>query len=120
MKTFFTLLLCVVVLAHTPDTVSAADSGAVVFNRDVRPILSDHCFACHGFDPKKREADLRLDVPEGARQDLGGRFPIVPGKLDQSEVWRRVVSDNPDEVMPPPHFRKALNSEQKSVIKRWI
>ena len=63
----------------------------VQFNRDVRPILSDKCFACHGFDAKHRKADLRLDTPEGATADRKGVRAIVPGDLAKSELWARIT-----------------------------
>ncbi len=94
---------------------------AISFNRDVRPILSDHCFACHGFDAKTREADLRLDTPEGAFGNLGnGIRPIVPGELEASEVWYRVISEDEDDIMPPPDFHKPLTAEEKDTLRRWI
>src|SRR5258705_6128953 len=72
------------------------------FNRDIRPILSDKCFACHGFDAKHREAELRLDLPEGAYREKDGTIPIKPADLARSEVWTRINSTDSDEVMPPP------------------
>jgi len=110
-------LLVLSVLALFPAVVSAAD---VQFNRDVRPILSGTCFQCHGFDAKTRKADLRLDVPEGAFADRDGTTPIKPGELAKSEVWRRITSNDENEVMPPPSFRHQLTAAQKDVIKRWI
>jgi hypothetical protein len=93
----------------------------IAFNRDVRPILSENCFACHGFDPKHREAGLRLDTFEGATADRDGSRGIVPGSIDQSEVWRRITSTDPDEVMPPPKSHKPrLTEEQLAILKRWI
>jgi len=92
----------------------------VTFNRDIRPILSDQCFACHGFDEKERKADLRLDTPEGAFADLGGYRAFVPGKPDESEAWIRITSTDEDEVMPPPDFHKSLNKKQQDTLKRWI
>ena len=71
---------------------SLSHADEVTFNRDVRPILSKNCFACHGFDEKKRKADLRLDVAEGAVADLGGYKAFDPGKLGASEAWLRITS----------------------------
>jgi hypothetical protein len=97
----------------------AADS--VQFNRDIRPILSDNCFSCHGFDAKTREADLRLDLAEGAfKPNEDGVIPIKPGDLAKSEVWLRIISDDKDEMMPPPKSHKKLTAAQKDTIKRWI
>ncbi len=90
------------------------------FNRDIRPILSANCFACHGFDAKQRKADLRLDTAEGALAERDGSFAIKPGSADESEVWRRIVSDDPDSVMPPPSSKRSLTAEQKATIRRWI
>ncbi len=97
----------------------AAD-GPLSFNRDIRPILSANCFACHGFDAKQRKADLRLDTAEGAHAEREGHFAIKPGAPDQSEVWQRIISDNPDSVMPPPATKKTLTVEQKETLRRWI
>ncbi len=99
-------------------TTWAADT--LQFNRDVRPILSDHCFSCHGFDSKKREADLRLDTAEGAFAKREGDPAIVPGNPDASSIWKRIVSTNPDERMPPPQAHKDLNDQQREILRRWI
>jgi hypothetical protein len=90
------------------------------FNRDIRPILSDKCFACHGFDAKTREAKLRLDTTEGAYALKDGVQAIKPGELGQSEVWHRVTSTDRDEIMPPPESNKSLSDEEKKLLKRWI
>lgn len=93
----------------------------VLFNRDIRPLLSDQCFACHGFDAKKRKAGLRLDLAEGAfAANKEGRVAIKPGDPDGSELWRRLNSSDPEEVMPPPESHKTLSDSQKSLLKRWI
>ncbi len=92
----------------------------VEFNRDVRPILSDACFSCHGFDAKARKAKLRLDVPEGAFQARDGVLPVKAGDPKASEVWARITSDDPDAVMPPAHSNKTLTAAQKTTIKTWI
>jgi hypothetical protein len=71
----------------------------VRFNQHIRPILSNQCFACHGPDDKHRDADLRLDTREGALADLGGYSAVVPGKPDASELVKRIISDDKDEIM---------------------
>ena len=86
------------------------------FNRDVRPILSENCFYCHGVDGNKREADLRLDLREDAIE--GGA--IVPGDLEESEMYYRIHSTEEDEIMPPPDSNRILSSEQKKILDRWI
>jgi hypothetical protein len=98
--------------------VHAAELPRVDFSRDVLPILSDNCFACHGPDRNQRKADLRLDTKQGA---LRADNPvIVPGKSGDSELVTRVTSDDPDEVMPPPKSNRRLKLEQIEILKRWI
>ncbi|MHC2067557.1 PSD1 and planctomycete cytochrome C domain-containing protein [Bremerella sp. T1] len=92
----------------------------IVFNRDVRPILSDRCFACHGPDASSRAADLRLDDRESATQDLGGHRAIVEGNANQSELIRRVTSSDEFEVMPPPEHGEPLTSTEIGVLRQWI
>jgi len=99
---------------------SAQANEPVRFNRDVRPILSENCFACHGLDEKHREADLRLDEREEALADREGIRAIVPTDLDQSEAWIRIISKDVDEIMPPPKSHKKLTPSDKDVLKRWI
>ncbi|MDA0767679.1 MAG: PSD1 and planctomycete cytochrome C domain-containing protein [Verrucomicrobia bacterium] len=93
----------------------------VDFNDHIRPLLSDRCFTCHGFDANAREADLRLDTPEGAfgKREKGDPA-IVPGKPNASPLWQRVIASDPDDVMPPPDFLRQLSTEEKKLIKRWI
>jgi hypothetical protein len=100
---------------------AAQPQPQISFNRDVRPILSENCFACHGFDPKHRQADLRLDTFAGATEDHDGIRGIVPGDLTQSAAWQRIISTDPDEVMPPPKSHKPpLSPTQRSILKTWI
>lgn len=99
---------------------AAAAEEPLSFNRDIRPILSENCFACHGFDSKKREAELRLDTPEGAYTAKDGAFPIKPGDLAKSEVWQRIVTTDEDDLMPPPKSHKKLTQKQKDMLKLWI
>jgi Protein of unknown function (DUF1553)/Protein of unknown function (DUF1549)/Planctomycete cytochrome C len=97
-----------------------ADDTKLDFNRDVRPILSENCFQCHGFDEKARQADLRLDIPESALADRDGVPPIVPGHPEKSELWRRITSADEAEMMPPPESHRLLKPEQKDTLRRWI
>ncbi|MBS0263282.1 MAG: PSD1 domain-containing protein [Planctomycetes bacterium] len=107
-----------VVLAFVgPVSVQGAE---VSFNRDIRPILSEHCFACHGFDAKQRKADLRLDLAESALAERNGVVAIKPGDLAKSDLWQRINSTDPQEVMPPPSTKKQLTAEQKKLIQQWI
>ncbi len=94
----------------------------VTFNAHIRPIFSDTCFACHGFDAKTRKEDLRLDTPEGAYAKLkdSDQHAIVPGKPDQSAILAHIFSRDPEEVMPPPDFHKTLTDHQKALVHRWI
>lgn len=92
----------------------------VEFNRDVRPILSDNCFACHGPDKNKRKVDLRLDTQQGLVGKAGHTGVVVPGKPDDSELWRRVCSKEADERMPPAQFGKVLSDSDRQILRRWI
>ncbi|MBT7923920.1 MAG: DUF1553 domain-containing protein [Opitutae bacterium] len=93
---------------------------ALQFNQDVRPILSDHCYACHGPDAHSRKAKLRLDKRESALGTNEVGAAIVPGKPELSELVFRIESDDEDEFMPPPKFRKSLSSAEKKILVRWI
>src|SRR5437879_2437583 len=104
----------------TPVPGSAAGPQTVEFNRDIRPILSDNCFACHGPDQAKRKADLRLDNEAGALADLGGRYAIVPGNSARSEIVRRITADDDKERMPPARTGRRLTARQIDLIRRWI
>ncbi|MDD7985137.1 PSD1 and planctomycete cytochrome C domain-containing protein [Lentisphaera marina] len=94
------------------------------FNRDIRPILSDRCFHCHGPDKHDRKKKLRLDIAEGddgAYRERRGKFGIVPGNLEKSTVWQRIITDDEDDIMPPlDSHKKALSQEEKELIKQWI
>jgi hypothetical protein len=108
-------------LAGAPAAPDDAPGPKVDFNREVRPILSDSCFACHGPDETQRKAGLRLDTRDGAFAALesGGRA-IVPGDPDESELVFRVESDDRETVMPPPSSHKSLAAEQKATLRRWV
>lgn len=90
------------------------------FNRDIRPILSDKCFSCHGPDAGHREADLRLDQADSALAPLDNGAAIVPLHPEQSLAWQRILSTDPDTVMPPPSSEKSLSPTEKETIRRWI
>ncbi len=99
----------------------ASGADKLDFQRDVRPILSDRCFKCHGPDVEKRKARLRLDVSEDARKPAkSGEHAVVPGKPEASELVARIFATDEKEIMPPPEMKKPLTGEQKAVLKRWI
>ena len=95
-------------------------SAEVDFVRDIRPILSEYCFHCHGPDEEHRKAKLRLDTKDSLFADNDGATPVHPGNLEESEVWYRIITDDEDDLMPPPDSKKALTAQQKNLIKAWI
>lgn len=103
-------------------TVSADTEGAVraiSFNRDIRPLLSSRCFACHGPDAETRESGLRLDQPDGDDGPIG--WVIEPGSVEDSELWNRITTDDESIAMPPPEFHlEPFNDEERELIRRWI
>ncbi|MFM7243772.1 MAG: DUF1549 domain-containing protein, partial [Planctomycetaceae bacterium] len=105
-----------VVIAAGWAAACAAGESPVDFNRDVRPILAENCLYCHGQDPAKREADLRLDVRDAA---VAARA-IVPGDPGASSLLERIHSTDPDVVMPPPDSNRRLADPQKAILDRWI
>jgi len=114
-----TISACGILVAFASARAEAAEK--LQFNRDIRPILSDHCFRCHGFDKSARQADLRLDVAEGAFAEReGGIKPIVPCKPEESELLRRVTTDNSDERMPPPDAHQEMTPGAIEMVRRWI
>jgi hypothetical protein len=92
----------------------------VNFARDVLPILSENCFHCHGPDASKRSAGLRLDTKDGAFRTKNGVTTIVPGKSAESEIIRRMLSADADEVMPPPDSNRKLTAKQIATLKTWV
>ncbi len=96
------------------------DDQAISFNRDIRPLLSDKCFQCHGPDEDAREADLRFDLKANAFADLGGYQAIVPGNADASEMIVRILDPDPDLRMPPAESGKQLKPEEIKRLQRWI
>lgn len=92
----------------------------ISFNDDVKPILSDRCFKCHGPDAKNQKSDFRLDTQEHAFEDLGGYVGIVPGDLEASELHQRIHASEATDVMPPPHSHLSLSAEEKRILDHWI
>jgi len=90
------------------------------FSRQIRPILSENCIACHGPDEKGRKGKLRLDDEQDAKRDRKGDFVILPGKPEQSELIKRIESTDPDDVMPPPKQHKTIAPAQLALLKEWI
>ena len=90
------------------------------FSRQIRPILSENCIACHGPDEKGRKGKLRLDDEQDAKRDRKGDFVIMPGKPEQSELIKRIESTDPDDVMPPPKQHKTIPPAQLALLKEWI
>lgn len=113
----FQILL--LLLAFFANATSAAEP--LHYNRDIRPILSDNCFACHGPDKAKQKSGLRLDVREMAIAPAkSGDIAIVPGKISESALVAHIFSDDEDEIMPPPKSHKTLTATQKEMLKQWI
>ncbi|MFN7731319.1 MAG: DUF1553 domain-containing protein [Pirellula sp.] len=102
-----------------PSSLTLADEP-IVFNRDIRPILSDNCFYCHGPDKNHRQADLRLDTQEGLHGSAGQSGVVVAGKPEASSLLERIQSTDADQIMPPPDSGKTLTPEQIGLVKRWI
>ena len=101
-----------------------SSSEEISFNRDIRPILSNKCFACHGPDEHDRKSKLRLDRSDGsdgAYREKDGTTALKPGSLEKSELWHRVITDDVDEIMPPPKAKKKpLTKEEQALIREWI
>ena len=116
----FSALYVLLVFSGVWASPAACDDDSIRFNRDVRPILAETCFHCHGPDEKGREADLRFDIESSASEDRGGYQAISPGDLKGSEAWSRIMSDDDDMLMPPPESHLSLNKKQKAVLKQWI
>ncbi len=107
-------------LSAVPVCVFAADGEAVSFDRDIRPILSNHCYACHGPDEKRRKGGLRLDSRAGAFAARDDGPVIAPGDPDGSELIQRVTSDDAEERMPPASAGRPLSGEQIATLRRWV
>src|SRR5882672_10015936 len=98
-----------------PCTLAAQQPGRIEFNRDIRPILSNNCFVCHGPDNNLRKAKLRLDDEKDAHAKV-----IVAGKPMESEIFKRLIATDAEEKMPPPKSMKQLTSHEIELVKAWI
>jgi mono/diheme cytochrome c family protein len=98
-----------------------AATPTLQFNRDIRPLLSDNCFQCHGPDSGSRKAGLRLDTKEGLYGGTKKHGPVLTaGDPARSALWSRITTSDPDDRMPPPESHKELKADQRAILKRWI
>jgi len=114
-KTHLILFILTLFVGHLLNAALPVD-----FTNEVRPILSEYCFHCHGPDKSTRKAKLRLDLSEGALRDLGGYSAVIPGKPEDSELVFRLHSEDKEELMPPPETGKRLSEKQKKILEEWI
>ncbi len=113
--------LLIVTVTSAATTAADDDRDRIDFNRDIRSILSDRCFACHGPDEGQRQTDLRLDLAENAVAKLeSGVIAVVPGRPEQSELIARITSDDPSLKMPPPDSKKQLSAAEIELLRKWI
>src|ERR1700729_681062 len=118
----FVVVLTGLALAWTVSA-SAAEKPlpkTIDFNRDIRPIFSENCYACHGPDKNKRKADLRLDTHDGLFSVHEDRPDVVPRDVEKSELFRRITAADPAERMPDPKSNKKLGERQIALIRKWI
>ena len=101
-------------------TALSAEAAEIDFSRDIRPILSDKCFACHGPDRANQKADLRLDSRDEAIRERNGIIPIVPGNASASELVKRIFAADENDVMPPLKFKNPLTRAEKEMLKAWV
>ncbi|QIF02499.1 PSD1 and planctomycete cytochrome C domain-containing protein [Roseimicrobium sp. ORNL1] len=114
-------LVTLVFAIHATAATALAAEGPIRFNRDVRPIMSDTCFHCHGPDKNSRKGGLRLDIREEAlKPGKSGAIPIVPGKPEESEIIARIFTKDADDLMPPDDAHKELTEAQKETFRRWV
>src|SRR4051812_13201994 len=110
-----------IVLASAVLALSIQAADEIDFNRDVRPILSDNCFACHGPDKNKRKSGLRLDTQDGAyATGQSGHAAFVPRSPENSEALKRIVTKDNEEMMPPPSEHKKVTAEQLAIPTKWV
>ncbi|HEY1172098.1 MAG TPA: DUF1553 domain-containing protein [Verrucomicrobiae bacterium] len=114
-------LLAVLLASGVTAQAAEARKGAVEFNRDIRPLLSEYCTACHGPDPGSRKADMRLDTKAGIFKETKSEGPVVKaGNPKDSALWQRITTTDEDDVMPPVKSHKVMKAGEKELIKQWI
>jgi hypothetical protein len=114
------IYLFVIGLAASALGAIAAEKAPLVYDRDVRPILSEKCFPFHGQDSKKRMVGLRLDSFEGATADRGGHTALVPGKPELSAMYQKITATDKARRMPPVFSNRTLSADQIAILTRWI
>jgi Protein of unknown function (DUF1549)/Protein of unknown function (DUF1553)/Planctomycete cytochrome C len=105
---------------HGLSASASASERPIDFSLQIRPLLSEKCFSCHGPDEAHREAKLRLDEEQSAKATRKGGAAIVPGDPTHSQVWTRILTTDPDDVMPPPSTHRTLSTADRALIRRWI
>ena len=119
--TFAALAIAVAALAYSARVTAQTPTVRVDFSFQIRPLLSDRCFRCHGPDASKRKAKLRLDTREGVFKDIGDGWAVVkPGDPASSELVRRTSTDFEDDVMPPADSHLSLSEPEKALLRRWV
>jgi hypothetical protein len=114
---WFGLTLAASGTSSAPAKAAAPDPPPLSFNRDIRPILANNCFACHGPDEKHRETKFHFDTEDGA---FAKKSVIVPGKAADSLLVQRITNPDPDEHMPPPDSGHALTEKQIGLLRPWL
>ena len=114
-------LTLLVGLAVALSPAAGAETNRVDFNFQIRPLLSDRCYRCHGPDAGSRKSKMRLDTLEGSRKELEDGWAVIrPGDVEKSELVRRIFAESEDDVMPPPETNLKLTAAEKELLKRWI
>lgn len=118
----YSILVALIALFASPRVHAATQAipATIDFNRDIRPILSDNCYFCHGPDKNRRKADLRLDMHDGLFSTIKDHTTVIPGKPQQSELFLRVIESDPDQRMPDPKSNKRLSDREIALLKKWI
>src|SRR3954464_6852893 len=112
MRRLLKLFTCLIAIVAGGAVLAADVPAKIEFNRDIRPILSENCYQCHGPDKNARKADLRLDTKEGLFNPIDGNSPIIPSNLQTSELYRRITTTDRDDLMPKPKSGKKLTAKQ--------